>query len=90
MPLRRFTILDGCEVSVTAIQMSTTGDPHAAREQSANQRVARALQEPSMNDTDLQPLTPEDAKERYLRALEDDKADGTIRTRDYKLRHFVR
>ena len=63
---------------------------YAAREQAANQRVARALQEPSMHDTDLQPLTPEDAKQRYLRALEDDKAEGIIRTRDYKLRHFVR
>ena len=43
-----------------------------------------------MYETDLQPLTPEDAKKRYLRSIEDSKANGTIRTRDYKLRHFVR
>jgi len=63
---------------------------HAAREQAASRRVSRALQDSTMHKTDLQPLTPEDAKERYLRALEDDKADSTIRTRDNKLRHFVR
>ncbi|SEW24817.1 tyrosine-type recombinase/integrase [Natrinema salifodinae] len=70
--------------------MSATGIPHPAKEEAANQRVARALQEPTMRDTDLQPLTPEDAKERYLRSLEDDKADSTIQAREYKLRHFIR
>ena len=63
---------------------------HAARKQAANQRVSQALQELTMHQTDLQPLTPEDAKECYLRALEDDKAEDTIRTQDYKLSHFVR
>lgn len=63
---------------------------HAATEQTANQRVTRALQEPAMHDTNLQPLTPKDAKERYLREIEGDKADSTIEAREYKLRHFVR
>lgn len=44
-----------------------------------------------MYEPDLEPLSPEDAKDRYLRSMEDnDKAEGTIRTRRYKLRHFVR
>jgi len=63
---------------------------HAAANQAANRRVSRALQSQPMYETKLEPLTPEDAKERYLRHIEDDKAAGTIRTRDYKLRHFVR
>lgn len=64
---------------------------HAAREQAANQRVSGTLQDSHMyTDTNLQPLTPEDAKERYIKAIEDDKADSTIGTQDYKLRHFVR
>jgi len=92
-PLRRRGSGIGCEVSVTANQMSTesTGNPHAAREESADRRVSRALQDTTMQQhTDLQPLAPKDPKDRYLRAIEDDMAEGTIRTREYKLRHFVR
>ena len=43
-----------------------------------------------MYETTLEPLTPEEAKNRYLRDIADDMADGTIRTRKYKLQHFVR
>jgi site-specific recombinase XerD len=63
---------------------------YAAANQSANSRVRRALQSQPMYEPDLEPLSPEDAKDRYLRSMEDDKAEGTIRTRRYKLGHFVR
>ena len=64
---------------------------HAATQQAANRRVSRALQNPTMYEHELEPLTPEDAKRRYLESLENNgKADGTIRTRRYKLKHFVR
>ena len=68
--------------------MSATDNIHAANEESANQRVSRALQNRTMSD--LKPITPEEAKEQYLEAIRTEKADSTIQTREYQLRHFVR
>lgn len=68
--------------------MSTTGNDHAAREESANQRASRALHDQNMSE--LKPLTPKEAKEQYLEAISTEKAESTVQTRKYQLRHFVR
>ena len=61
---------------------------HAARNQAANRRTSRALQNPTMSD--LKPIAPAEAKEQYLEAIRTEKAESTVRTREYQLRHFVR